>query len=255
MSSLFGQSSGTDQEEWISVSDLMTGLMVVFLLVSIAYTVQVQDQNRRIRGIAEELVSNENDIHRALEQEFSASERQRWGMKLINNNRERLVVRFLVARDQELDDSHEISSAVEPPIFFEVNDDTIGDEYKSILGEFFPRYVKVLSRYESSISEVRIEGHTSSEWKDETNELRRYLENMKLSQDRARSVLRYVMELQQEGSVNGWPFSHITVNGLSFSKLVRDLNGREVPSQSRRVEFRVRTKARAEIEKIRGESR
>ena len=42
----------------------------------------------------------------------------------------------------------------------------LNDRFKIIINSFFPRYIKVLSKFGSLISEIRIEGHTSSEWKD-----------------------------------------------------------------------------------------
>lgn len=263
MGSIFGHTPGSDQEEWISISDLMTGLMVVFLFVSIAYTVRVQEQNNqirrdaerlesqnsRIRGIADALISNENEIHEALLQEFSAQEQKEWGMRLINEDQDRLVVRFVNTRNTEHEPINRAVETIEPRVFFKQQEDEISEEYKEILRMFFPRYIAVLSKYRSVISEVRIEGHTSSEWRNES-ELKRYLNNMELSQSRARAVLQHVLELQEEGSVDKWPFSHLTANGLSFSKLITDSEGTEMEELSRRVEFRVLTTARAEIEKI-----
>ena len=61
-------------------------------------------------------------------------------------------------------------------------------------GDFFPRYVAVLSSAEwrDEISEIRIEGHTSSEWEGQTAGDEKYINNAELSQKRSYQVLNYV---------------------------------------------------------------
>ena len=47
---------------------------------------------------------------------------------------------------------------------FKLNDDQLTDRYKKITNLFFPRYIRTLAGFGSLIEEIRIEGHTSSEW-------------------------------------------------------------------------------------------
>ena len=44
-------------------------------------------------------------------------------------------------------------------------------------------------------AEIRIEGHTSSEWFDQSTGNEAYLNNMELSQNRARNVLDYILRI------------------------------------------------------------
>ena len=69
--------------------------------------------------------------------------------------------------------------------------------FKQILQDFFPRYVKIITspKYKSSIQEIRIEGHTSSDWNGATGTDEAYFQNMQLSQDRTRTTLRFVLTL------------------------------------------------------------
>ena len=50
--------------------------------------------------------------------------------------------------------------------------------------------------YKDGIAEIRIEGHTSSEWFDTVGLDMAYYNNMKLSQDRSRNVLKYALEIR-----------------------------------------------------------
>ena len=102
------------------------------------------------------------------------------------------------------------------------------------------------------IAEIRIEGHTSSEWTENTSPEAAYIHNMKLSQGRTRSVLEYVLQIpsiKQSQTIQDWLKLHLTANGLSSSKLIAP-NGIENKKESRRVEFRVRTNAEKRIVEI-----
>jgi outer membrane protein OmpA-like peptidoglycan-associated protein len=121
-----------------------------------------------------------------------------------------------------------------------------------ILDDFFPRYIKLLfTKYKDNIEEIRIEGHTSSEWMEyKIDPETAYFKNMKLSQDRTRSVLIYVLQMIKADKLKQWARGKITANGLSSSKLIIKPNGEEDKEASRRVEFRVRTDAESQIGKI-----
>ena len=81
---------------------------------------------------------------------------------------------------------------------------------------------------------------------------------MELSQDRARSVLEYCMDMMKSRPWdNRWLVKKLTANGLSFSRLIcRDgregdcAYGNEDKDKSRRVEFRIRTNAEKQLEEI-----
>ncbi|MBR0096017.1 MAG: OmpA family protein, partial [Synergistaceae bacterium] len=120
----------------------------------------------------------------------------------------------------------------------------------AVLDDFFPRYIKILNLYKDNIAEVRIEGHTSSEWIGSKNNLEAYFNNMKLSQDRTRAVLNYCLNMPAMKEHQAWAISAITANGLSSSKLILNSHGKEDAALSRRVEFRVRTDADKRIMKI-----
>ena len=72
---------------------------------------------------------------------------------------------------------------------------------------------------------------------------------MELSQCRTRSVLDHVLQIPEIKEKKGWLKQFVTANGLSSSKLI-EFNGEEDKEKSRRVEFRVRTKAEKRIVEI-----
>jgi outer membrane protein OmpA-like peptidoglycan-associated protein len=125
--------------------------------------------------------------------------------------------------------------------------------FKAILNSFFPRYIRILRspKYADAIEEVRIEGHTSALWKNLAPELA-YYENMRLSQERARSVLIHVFGIPAIRDDLRWILTRVTANGLSSAKRLLLPDGSEDLVGSQRVEFRVRTTAEDQLSKILG---
>lgn len=138
-----------------------------------------------------------------------------------------------------------------PEVLFASGSSTLQPKFKEILDDFFPRYVNILTneKYESDIEEIRIEGHTSSEWSIEVPAEQAYFYNMELSQDRTRKVLEFVLRNEKLDGDKNWIRDRLTANGLASSKLISS-NGIEDKEKSRRVEFRVRTNAEKRIVKI-----
>ena len=131
---------------------------------------------------------------------------------------------------------------------FTQGDPTVPNSFEDVLRDFFPRYIEILTqdKYKDEIAEIRIEGHTSSEWHEAVGVDLAYYNNMKLSQDRARNVLKYVLEIRDSKITpdnKKWIKKHLTANGLSSSKLIFNEDGTQNKEESRRVEFRVVTKS------------
>lgn len=229
MDKFFGASSREEESEWLSVSDLMAGLMVIFLFIAIIFIRPLAEQNLRIKEIASTWQENETQIYEALQKEF-ANDLPRWNAEI---DKDTLLIRFKA-----------------PEVLFERGRATIREQFAEILQDFFPRYVGVLQSYRSSLDEIRIEGHTSSAWNQETSADEAYFRNMELSQARTRAVLQNVLNLPETANARAWLQPLLTANGLSSSHLVLNETGAEDRDRSRRVEFRVRTKARSEIVRI-----
>ena len=141
----------------------------------------------------------------------------------------------------------------EPEVLFGQGQSNVRPVFKEILSDFFPRFVRILRKpdYKDSVVEIRIEGHTSSEWFAGAGPDEAYIRNMELSQGRTRSVLAYVLQLSPIAGdpIKGWLKDRLTANGLSSSQPITR-NGAEDLEASRRVEFRVRTNAEERIVEI-----
>lgn len=229
MDKLFGSSLREEDNEWLSVSDLMAGLMVIFLFIAIVFIRPLAEQNLRIKKIASTWQENEIQIYEALAKEFK-EDLPRWNAEL---EKDTLLIRFRA-----------------PDVLFETGKAIIRERFAEILKEFFPRYIEVLNRYRDSLDEIRIEGHTSSVWNNLTSADAAYFLNMELSQTRTRAVVQYALNLPSIAGDRTWVQPLLTANGLSSSHLVFGSDGSEDRERSRRVEFRVRTKARSEIVRI-----
>jgi outer membrane protein OmpA-like peptidoglycan-associated protein len=220
-----------DEEHWIPLSDLMTGLMFLFLLIALAYMVAVEHQKNQPKNVALQYAQTRAALGGEIDKTF-ATDFARWGAQFDPNT---LTVRF--TNKQAL---------------FATGSAELQPRFKAILDRFFPRYLSVLTqpKYRDLISEVRIEGYTSSLWKPGASLDQSYIGNMQLSQDRTRSVLAYVMGLPATQPHKDWLMDVLTANGLSFSHLIRNPDGSEDAAASQRVEFRVRTNASAPIGQI-----
>lgn len=225
---LLERNSRSEDDHWISVSDLMAGLMVIFLFIAITYIRPVVETQNRIRDIVVAWKDSEVEIHNALQREFK-NDLPKWHAEL---DRETLSIRFRA-----------------PDVLFDAGTANLQPEFKMILDDFFPRYLKVLHVFQDAIAEVRIEGHTSSEWEGAATDDEAYFKNMALSQARTRSVLEYALGLPAVNPFKEWAQAHLTANGLSSSQLVYR-GSHEDKARSRRVEFRVRTNTKEQIVRV-----
>src|SRR5208337_341544 len=223
------------EEHWVPLSDLMTGLMMVFMLIAIVFMIQVQAEAKKTEELKE----------RAEKQ----AERMRQIAVIYSELREKLYTDLLAEfRDDlakwgaELDRDLAIRFK-EPEVLFASGKSELSSRFKDILSDFFPRYLRILSgpTYRESIEEVRIEGHTSRNWIVAASPENAYMLNMALSQERTRSALQFVLFMPRSSDLQSWLIGHLTANGLSSSKLRVNFDGSESRDASRRVEFRVRT--------------
>ncbi len=215
---------------WVAVTDLMAGLMMVFLLISVVFMINVELQRKKITDVAILYDHLRTQLYEDLLDEF-AQDLPRWGAEIQPD----LTFRFNKTE-----------------LLFAKGESLLNDEFKVILANFFPRYLKIISadKYREDILEVRIEGHTSSAWYGAANEDVAYIYNMALSQARTRSTLAYLLSLPAVNSEKPWLRKYFTANGLSSAKVILDTDGNENESLSRRVEFKIRTDAEGKIATI-----
>lgn len=257
MQQVFGFSSRDDASEWLSVSDLMAGLMVIFLFIAIVFIRPLAEENIQLTEQKDQL----EDLQKRLEEQSEQLRREKLTITEIavawqeqeNKIFEALLEEFkddLPTWNAEIERDTLLIRFKAPDVLFETGRAVIRSRFTSILSDFFPRYVRVLAPFRNSIDEVRIEGHTSSIWNQSTDKDDAYFLNMGLSQARTRAVLQNVLGLDEVADERPWLQSIMTANGLSSSKPVLRTDGTEDRGLSRRVEFRVRTTARTEIVRI-----
>ena len=216
-------------EHWLSVSDLMAGLMMVFLFVSIALMRDALIERDKIKEVAITYQENQVALYDALMTEFR-DDLQRWDADI-----------------QQATLSFQFKS---PDVLFDTGQITLKPAFRTILGNFFPRYLEILTQFRASIDEVRIEGHTSSLWSQRSTPDEAYFNNMELSQGRTRAVLEYVYALPGVATERDWVKKHVAAVGFSSSRLVENADGTENFERSRRVSFRVITNAETQIRQI-----
>lgn len=219
---------------WMSVSDLMTGLMIIFLFVAIAYMIQVKEN----QNVLTDYVETKNHLHDKLVNEFEG-DTAKWQMA--------------IGKDLSMKFNN-------PQVLFATGSYQLTPQFCEILDEFIPRYLDILlnDSLSSKIQEIRIEGHTDNVPAPMFG-TDPFMANIKLSQLRSYSVLDYIRNMQsyqaysedKKQKLEFW----FTANGLSYGKSI-DANGNYTAisgqpidcDKSRRVEFRLVTEGEEVLE-------
>lgn len=223
---------------WMSVSDLMTGLMVIFLFVAIAYIKRVDDNQTMLK----DFVDNKQQLHDKLVEQFKTEAED--SIITIGGD---LSMRFQKAES-----------------LFGTAEETLKPEFKEQLAIIMPKYLNILleDTLRSKIREIRIEGHTDDVPYPELDP-DPYMANLILSQRRALNVMRFLRTLpeykkyseEDRKLLEYW----FTANGLSYGHalneygeyaLISDSSQVIDRSHSRRVEFRIITSGEEILEKF-----
>lgn len=208
-----------DKTDWLPISDLMSGLMLIFMLIAILFA-------RSIINKKQDDTAQCNKIYTALYNAFE-NDFKIWNAELKND----LTVRFNTYQDITYET---------PRVLFAKGESAITPYFQNILQQFYPKYITILKQQHdtgNTIQSLRIEGHTSSVWGDLSPQSA-YFANMKLSQDRARKILQFVLEDSMRHSKHkAWTQKLTTANGLSSNKILYT-DGVEDKNRSRRVEFK-----------------
>ena len=217
----------TSNTHWIPLSDLMMGLMMVFLLLATLYMLRVEQTTTLI--VKEYEITRKN-LKLALQDELSENFKD-WNAELLGD----MTIRFR-----------------NPDVLFSIGSDKLKPKFATILDDFIPRYVAILTseRFKESIKEIRVEGHTSTFWTNAANKLDAYFKNMELSQARTRSTLEKILKSNAAMDHEEWLKKRLTANGLSSSQPIIGNNGLIDEKASQRVEFRIVTNADENISRI-----
>ena len=212
----------------LSISDLMASLMLFFMFISISFMIYVEEENKIIKNIAIVYETSKINLNKLLHKEFD-KDLKKWNAEITENN----IFRFYIP--------------------FETGKSEIPKKFKKILDKFFPRYIKLVtnSKIVNMIKSINIEGHTSNIWQSAKNEKERYLNNLELSQERAKNVLIHCYDINNSIIVNNlkWLEKKFKANGMAYSHPVLKNNTIDW-NKSKRVEFKIVTYSEKRIKEI-----
>lgn len=220
-------------EYWSSFSDMMSGLLLIFILFLMVTMFQLSLKEEILENKEELLTEKENEVN-----------------KIIG-------VRKMIIEDlkKEFKDS-ELQLYIDPEtgsinfsdgVLFDYDQYIIKDTGRDYLRKFIPQYIKVLlnDKNKNYISEIIIEGHTDT--------IGSYMYNLDLSQKRAFEVAKFILndDFQEISNTEKESLRAIlTANGRSYSHAIIDEDGSVNEGKSRRVEFKFRLKDEEMIYKM-----
>lgn len=226
---------------WVSFSDIMTSLMVIFLFIAVSYMSKIQKEEKRRTEAFQDYKESKESIYNELSTEFQND----------------LIKQNIIVVDKDLS-----VKFTNPNFLFDQGSFEIKPQFAKVLNGFLPRYFNILrnEKYKNKIAEIRIEGHTDAVGlpaydKDP------YLANILLSQQRSANVLRYFtnslyyqkLSLEEKDNLRYL----ITANGLSYGRpvddnfeLIRNSKKNVNIKNSKRVEFKVVTTSSALVDDV-----
>lgn len=214
------RTASSGEGHWLSVTDLMAGLMVIFLLISVALMNRTDIEKRAVERIAVKISEKQLEIHRALAKEFE-DDFELWEIEF--SEQRPLTIDFNADRYK-----------------FTPGYSALPEQLILVLDEFFPRYLNVLEPYSKEIKAIQIEGHTSSGWNNDDSELDAYYKNMNLSQRRSTRLFDYIITKEAPLIKHlYWLREKLSAIGYGPSKLIYSDKGVEDKERSRRISFQV----------------
>jgi outer membrane protein OmpA-like peptidoglycan-associated protein len=195
-----------------SLTDLMTSLMVIFVLLLVATLNNASAEGENTRNLI--LDRLKLDL-----QDFA-----RQGVRVEKDPADPLGLLVLVP---------------EGLLNFAVDRTDIPDGGVRFLSDFSPRLAKTAcsERYRKEISSIVVEGHTDSSGTDE--------HNLQLSQERSMAVVQQTLKILGQGEPGDKAcfLDFLSANGRGSKEPIRDANGNEDRDRSRRVVFKIRVRS------------
>lgn len=233
----------TGESSWVSFSDIMTGLMVIFMFIALSYMMEVKKKQQEVNKIVEEY----RDVQAKIYKELDSTLTKRFEAYNIKVNPDLSI---------QITDA----DALFPVQFFN-QDVYLMPRFMQFLDDFTPLFLGIILKpqYRNSISEIRIEGHTAIQEPSKEFEKDYYQQMLTLSQKRSNKVLEYMMNTSMYDELSENDKSYLrfitTSNGLAFGKALdaenhfKFLSGKMIDTRkSMRVEFRIITNSRQVVE-------
>lgn len=236
---------------WLSYSDMMAALLLVFVLIISFTMLQAKSEyEKKEKELVEQQAIVEKQQKNIKEQQVVMQQQQEQIDKIIGVRSD--IVEALKKEFEGSDLSVSVDSQTgaitfDSSVLFDYNKNEIKKTGEDFLKEFLPRYFGLLSsnEFKDYVSEIIIEGHTDTEGG--------YLYNLRLSQERALSVASFCLsdtnEVLSETEVAELR-NIVTANGRSFSSPIYTAEGTVDMVASRRVEFKFRLKDEEMVEEM-----
>ena len=223
-----------------SVTDLMTSLAVIFIMLLVLYIAHYQHRLAALKQVLKTVVNitpREIEILRRLpELEFGILR----GQTIKKELKEALSKLRYKPEDDPRDVLAIVYHAQSENLQFDVDRSDLKDKGKQFLREFIPSLVEVLERpkFYGHVAAVVVEGHTDSDGDDE--------HNLQLSQQRSFAVLQFGLNdcsLKPREREHFLQLTSITGRGERGLLPPGAKAGSEQKDRSRRVEFIIRIKS------------
>lgn len=230
-----------------SVSDMMSGLMIVFLFVSIAF---MKDQ----KAATDEASHHQKEAQKVAD-DLKESRKHLAGLAEKLNVQDAAVLGAVSGLAKEFPSEirqHGLTLTFEDltgDAQFDEDSAKLASRFSTTLSLFFPKLLDALYIYRDEVEELRIEGHTSSGYHDKVGD-EAYLKNLDLSHRRAHAVAEFALSaVKPQGAAASWFRGKLVATGQSSNHLVLSdgcepaiSRSCEDKLRSRRVTLRVGTK-------------
>ena len=208
---------GDNNVFWTTMSDLMLGLAIIFMTLFVL----------AMTGFTQETVELQQNQIKASEQMA-----------------EKLKEADIDAEVDKLTGNVKISELE----LFDVGSYTLSEKGKKYLDKFVPIYINTIfsnpALYENVVNVV-VQGHTDSQmFKGLSTPNEQFTKNMELSLLRAYAVESYMFNTNYDRQHDETLRKMLVVEGKSFSEPVLTADGQEDLAKSRRVELKLRVKAK-----------
>lgn len=245
--------SQTEEKEsfWVSYTDLMSALLVIFALVIMITMYDNQSAYEKQIRVMDQAKENIIQKEEVITQKEEVIGQKNQLIEEIIGVKSRIIQELVrVFKDSNLNlevDQHTGAIRFSGGVFYETRSSTVSKQGEEYLIQFIPQYINILlsPQFSDDIAQIIVEGHTDT--------VGSYLYNLKLSQDRALSVVQKVFDptfpnFQYQEELK----KVITANGRSFSVPIFDMNEDIDMEKSRRVEFKFRLKDDQLLDKLQG---
>ena len=253
--------SNEDSNNWMSISDIMTGLMVIFLFIAVSYILQYKKNNTKL----EEALKNVQDIEtlqKLIDEQNSELDSVKYELSIEQDENDTIVNVLAEYQDIKHKIYHELDSLLKVANLkrsitlkknllirfndacFKARDYIIRPNLRNKLNGFIPTYFSTILKYQDKIEEIKIEGHAGTEPK----RVEKVFYNT--SYHRSYEVLKLLeshLQYKNNQAILEKMFS-LTVYGRK--RLLRHPNGDIDNNNSRRVDLRIITKSEKVLNKI-----